>query len=307
MIRINKILFPTDFYRCAGQALDQALFLARKYGAELHMLHAIVLHREDPHDPVNQFPDIDALHARLEELSRAEMTAALEARQGVEVPIKQVHRRGISPADVIVDYAAENEIDLIVMGTHGRRGLGELFLGSVAQEVVRFAKCAVLTIRESKSPKPMHARRQILVPVDFSEHARSAVRHAREVAALYGGRVDLLHVIEETVHPFFAMMGKGSILELNPEIEGKCVEAMHEMMAAGDGPVVPYETHVITGHAAHDICKFAASHDTDMIVITTHGLSGIPHLMLGSVAEKVIRRAGCLVLTLKSFGRSILE
>jgi nucleotide-binding universal stress UspA family protein len=306
MIRIRKILFPTDFYPCANQALDQALFLAGKYGAELHMFHAIVLHKDDPHNPAHHFPDLDQVYDRLLELARTEMEAAVESHKTSGIEIKQIQTRGIAAADAVLDYAEENDVDLIVMGTHGRRGLGHLFLGSVAQEVVRFARCPVLTIREAEKPRLIQDRKRILVPIDFSEHSRTAVRYGHEIATVYGGRLQLLHVIEEAVHPLFRRTGKTSIFDLNPDIREWCETAVEEMITDVAGSEANYETHVIPGYATRDIVKFADENETDMIVIATHGLTGLSHLVLGSVAEKVIRRASCLVLTIKSFGKSIL-
>ncbi len=80
--------------------------------------------------------------------------------------------RGFSTAPAILEYAKHNDIDLIVMGTHGRRGLGHLFLGSVAEEVVRLSSVPVLTVRERETPKPFEKMRRLLVPLDFSQHAR---------------------------------------------------------------------------------------------------------------------------------------
>jgi len=307
MIRIQRILFPTDFFRCADQALDEALYLARRYRAELHMFHAIVLHAEDPHNPSHHFPDVDAIQARLEELAHKDMEAALTEHEATGVAIKQVRTRGISAADAIVGYAQENGIDLIVMGTHGRRGLGHVFLGSVAEEVLRFAPCPVLTIRESEESRPAQDRSRVLAPVDFSEHSRNAVRHGLEIAALHGATLQLLHVIEDSIHPIFSLTGHGSLFQLKPDLREKCQGAIMEMLAEIAGPEVPLEVHVVAGHAARDIVRFADENGTDLIVIATHGWTGLSHLMMGSVAEKVVRRAPCPVLTLKSFGRSILN
>jgi len=307
MIRIKKILFPTDFYPCANQALDQALFLAKKYGAALHMFHAIVLHQDDPHNPAHHFPNLEEVHDRLRELAQSEMEVAIEPHKDSGIEVVQVQIRGISAADAILDYAEENDVDLIVMGTHGRRGLGHLFLGSVAEEVVRFSNCPVLTIREMEEPTAIEDRNRILVPVDFSKHSGTAVRYGLEIAAVYGARLQLLHVIEDEVHPLFHLTGQASIFDRNPDIRERCESAIEEIIADAAGPAVEHEIHVLPGHATRDIVKFADENDTDMIVIATHGLTGLSHLVLGSVAEKVIRRASCLVLTIKSFGKSILD
>lgn len=307
MLQIKKILYPTDFSRCAQQALDHALYLAEQYNAELHMLHAIVLHEEDPHNPAHHFPNVEDVHKRLKELAHERMSEAVEPHAKDGLNVKLVQERGISSASVILDYAKEQGVDLVVMGTHGRRGLGHLFLGSVAEEVVRLAGCPVLTIRERKEPMPVEAIERLLVPLDFSEHARAALRHAREIAATYGARLQLLHVVEETVHPAFYVTGETSIFKLIPDIREKSEAAMKNMFNEVGGAEVEFDLHVVEGRAARDIVKFAGKNGADLIVIATHGLTGIEHLLLGSVTEKVVRQAPCPVFTVKSFGKSLVQ
>jgi len=307
MIKIKKILFPADFSRCGGQALDHAIHLAEKHGAELHMLHAIVLLQDDPHSPSHHFPDLEEIHERLVKLARSEMTAALEPRKTKGIKIKMEQERGISAAETILNYSADNTVDLIVMGTHGRRGLGHLLLGSVAEEVVRHAGCPVLTVREREKPVPVHALERILVPVDFSEHSKSALAHARGLAAAYEARLQVLHVIEETVHPAFYVPGKTSIYDLRPDIREKAAEAMKKLFDETPGPRADADFLCTDGRAHKAILEVAEKEKSDLIVIATHGLTGLQHLLLGSTAEKVVRRASCPVFTVKSFGKSLVE
>jgi len=156
MIQFKKILFPTDFSRRGNRALEHSLRLAKKYKAELHMLHALVLWDDDPHNPAYHFQDKEELQTRLKEAAAARMTADLEDSEVEDLVIKQVYERGMTPSETIVRYAGENDIDLIIMGTHRRRKIGHLF-GSVVEEVVRMAPCSVLTIRQEKEEAPTYA------------------------------------------------------------------------------------------------------------------------------------------------------
>ncbi len=156
MMQFKKILFPTDFSRRGNRALAHSLRLAKKYNAELHMLHALVLWDDDPHNPAYHFPDKEELQTRLKETAAARMTADLEESEVADLVIKQVQERGITPSETIVRYAGENDVDLIIMGTHRRRKIGHLF-GSVVEEVVRRAPCTVLTIRQEKEETPTYA------------------------------------------------------------------------------------------------------------------------------------------------------
>jgi len=156
MLQVKKILFPTDFSRRGNRALLHSLRLAKKYKAELHMLHALVLWDDDPHNPAYHFPDKEELQTRLKEAAAAQMSADIEESEVGDLVIKQVNERGITPSKTIIRYAGENDIDLIVIGTHRRRKIGHLF-GSVVEEVVRSAPCSVLTIRQEEEEAPTYA------------------------------------------------------------------------------------------------------------------------------------------------------
>lgn len=306
MINIKKILFPTDFSRCASQAFTHAIYFTKKYGAEMHMLHAVVLNDDDPNNPEHHFPDIEDIVARLNESVEQRMTSEIEANQAVVLNIRKAQRRGISPATTILDYTQENDIDLIVMGTQGLRGLSHLLMGSVAEEVVRLARCPVMTIREKKQPKPIENFEQILVPIDFSDHSKKSLSFAKAMAESYGAKLQILHVIEENIHPAFYASGMTSIFEMIPNLKDKCQQSLKEMLNEASGPKVESEIHVVEGRATQEIVRFAETHSSDLIVIGTHGLTGIEHLLIGSVAEKVVRMAPCPVFTVKSFGKSLV-
>jgi len=307
MIRIKNILFPTDFSKCAHQALSRASILAKSYDATLHMLHATVLHDDDPHNPAFHLPDVDMINTKLRETAIDKMDSVINSYHASDLKIVKKHERGIAPAPVIIDYAEKNDIDLIVMGTHGRRGLRHLLLGSVAEEVVRLSSSPVLTIHEQKAPVPVAgSMERILVPVDFSDHAKTALRYAKALAEEYGSTLQVLHIIEESVHPSYYIAGMSSIFDLEPDIKPKSEDAMRKLFETAEGPQVSATYHLEEGQAAHEIAKFASAQKSDMIVISTHGLTGIEHLLVGSITEKVIRLADCPVFTVKSFGRSII-
>lgn len=303
-MQIRKILFPTDFSETANLALAHALYLAEKYDAELHMLHVVVLHAEDPHNPAHHFPDEREIHEKLRDLAQKRMDEATVEYAAKDLSIRHVQRRSVSAAPAIVEYAEEEDIDLVVMGTHGRRGIRHLLIGSVAEEVVRLAPCPVLSVHGAKARKPLSAMTHVLAPVDFSEHSKVALQTARHTAASYEADLQILHVLENVIHPAFYNMGAVSIKDLQPDIEERSKAAMLELFEETDGPDVRTEYFTREGHAARTIVRFAQEQDTDLIVISTHGLTGVEHFLLGSVAEKVVRRAACPVLVVKAFERA---
>jgi nucleotide-binding universal stress UspA family protein len=306
MLSLKTILFATDFSRLADAALDHALALAQKHGAVLHMLHAVVLHADDPNDPAHHFPNAEEIRVRLEETAEGRMATQLEDRRPGEVEVVRAQRRGMSTAPVILEYAEEIDADMIVMSTHGRRGLSHALVGSVTEEVVRLSPRPVLTIRGRGEEPPPPQLEHVLVPVDFSRHSEGAVRHALEFCRAYGARMHLLHVFEQPITPEVYVGSSPATMSGFSVLEGSLREALLGVATRAQANVET-EIHVREGRAVGGILEAARDIPADLIVIATHGLGGLTHVMLGSVTDKVLRRADCPVLTVKAFGRSLLE
>ena len=305
MLDIKRILYATDFSPCSDGAFPPALQLAERYDAELHMLHAIVLHADDPHDAAHHFPEPEELYERLRSGADKRMAAWTDAHGPFELRIVRAQRRGISPGTVILEYADEQDIDLIIMGTHGRRGLRHLLLGSVAEEVVRLAERPVLTVRQGATGGWTGFER-ILVPMDYSEHSDVALSYAKEFAAAEGARLHLLHVLEVGTYPDFYFPVQAAQMFDMPELEKRALAHLRHRLERVPGPEMEASLKVELGHPAQRIAEFAEERvRADLVVIASHGRSTL-HFLLGSVAEGVIRRARTPVLIVKSFGKSLL-
>jgi nucleotide-binding universal stress UspA family protein len=304
MLQLQKILFPTDFSKCAEQALAHAVFLAEKYGAEIHVLHVITIFEDQPSVVSNEIAETKEMVRKLEDIAEKQLNKLLDSHSSNDIKIITEIKRGLSAAPAILEYVSDKQIDLIVMGTHGRRGLGHLLLGSAAEEVVRLAPCPVFTIRELKEPKPVMQVNNILVPIDFSNYSEKALAYASEIAQSYNAQLQLLHIIEETMHPAFSVTGKSSIFDLVPGIKDDSKKRTEKMLNKFVSDKVKSKVFIQGGRAANDIIKFAKENSTDLIVIATHGLTGLEHMLLGSVTEKVVRMAHCPVFTVKAFGKT---
>jgi nucleotide-binding universal stress UspA family protein len=308
MLTIRKVLFPTDFSSSSQQALLHAVRVARDYGAELHVLHAIVLYEEDPHDPAHHFPEPERIREILADLAEKRMGKLVREEEIPDIVLKMVQRRDISAAPPILEYAQEEGIDLIVMGTHGRRGVRKWLMGSVTNEVVRFAPCPVLTVRGEGDPVPVEKIRKILVPVDFSTHGEEALQVACALSSRHGAEVDLVHVVPDGLHPSLYQITVGGLSEPHMGIAEKVEASMEQFLAAASQcEGIRASSHALEGHPAREIVRFARNHGSDLIVISTHGLSGVLHLLLGSTTEKVMAGAECPVLVTRASGRSLLS
>lgn len=302
MLAIRNVLVARDFSPVSDRALGYALGLAARTGAALHVLHAEVPYRAEaaPTEGLD----------RLREILRRTDVASAEALRNV--PVEGAVQRDVAAAPAILQYAADEDVDLIVLGTHGRRGQSRVRLGSVAAEVVRRADRPVLTVwgeeDEDEEEAPPPPPKRILVPVDFSEHSRRALRAGRAWAALYGAQVEVLHVVEER---FLAALpidpaDAPSAPAEQPEIEAKAQAELETFAEDRQDPAPETGIHVETGSPGASIIDFVADHGIDLVAISTHGRTGLQRFLLGSVAEKVIRHVHCPVLTLRAFGRSLL-
>lgn len=295
MLQIDRLLHPTDFSECSERALPLAVRLAEAHNAEFHALHALVLHAADE-------SDVERLWERLGEEARTQLQAIGEGRTLRVIPAIE---RGISAAPVILDYASENDVDLIVMGTHGRRGVRRWLAGSVAEEVVRLASCPVLTVHGERDVEEAAEIREIVVPVDFSSHSRLAVEHARELAKTLDARVSLVHVVEQSVYPDFYLPVQSSGLDL-AELRQTAAERLRQLADEALTAERAGAVEVRVGRTVPEIIDFLEVREAELVVIASHGLQGLERVLLGSVTERVVRRAPCSVLTVKSFGKRIL-
>jgi nucleotide-binding universal stress UspA family protein len=304
MLKLKKILLPTDFSRCAEQALAHTVFLAEKYNAEIHLLHVLTLFEDQPILVNDEIAETEEMIRKLEDVVEKQLNKVVNYHDSDDLAIITTKKRAMSAAPVILEYASDEDIDLIVMGTHGRRGLGHLLLGSATEEVVRMAKCPVFSVRESEKPKSLEAINKVLVPVDFSDHSKSALAYASEIASSYRAQLQLLHIIEETTHPAYSLSGKSSKIDLVPGIEEDYRKKIRQMIQETGIPLEGTEIIINSGQAALEIIKFADENLSDLIVIATHGLTGIERFLLGSVTEKVVRMAPCPVFTIKAFNKN---
>jgi len=280
----KTIVAATDFSTTAERAEDFARELSRRFQAQLHLLHVTVI-LEDPHIEEDHRHRLEELVASGDDARRKDLESAPEDQPELEVTPHMV--RGLAPAEVIVETASNLGCELIVMGTHGRRGLSHLLLGSVAERVVRTSRVPVLTVRGDANIELPDTPR-ILVPHDFSEASAAAVRRAAAWASALSAEITLLHVVEPVVYPEFY-----SVDVLSDDLMERLVERSERALrAAADDLLEEVKARVVVevGRAANTIVDHADPDRFDAVVMATRGLSGLEQVLLGSVAESVLRR-----------------
>jgi nucleotide-binding universal stress UspA family protein len=308
MSSIKRILYPTDFSAAAEKALAHALFIAARHGATLHALHMF----EAPVVPI--LIDTGDYVERIREENFLLMRMLREkvhfAASSVPLTTKVEEDTQASAADHILAYADAHDIDLIVMGTHGRQSPGRLFMGSVAEEVTREATCAVYTVRNADASPQEAPLERILVPLDFSEHGRHALTQAREMAATFRAHLDVLHVIENMpmMRFYYPQLipsdSGGGEPDSEPDLKARVRRKMVEMVEDLDEPAGDVQYHLGYGHVSSSIIDFAEAHGTGLIVMPSHGLTDLKRFLMGSVTERVMRTAPCPMLVVKRPARA---
>jgi nucleotide-binding universal stress UspA family protein len=282
---VTHILVATDFSPHAERALEWGIALAKRFSARLHLVTSVFVVPFSSGPPGSQMPaDFlrgirDAADRRLSELSQR-LTA-----DGLRVGYTVLHE---DPSSGICALAREKEVDLLALGTRGRAGLAHVLLGSVAERVARLAPCPVLTLHSAVSaPAPL---RRLLVPTDFSDPAASALRLAQTLVEP-GGTLVLAHAIPP-------VMGPADEPLADPRSETWARAEYGKLAATLSG--VSVELDLRFGAPDTAVLAAAAEQRADAIVMGTRGRTGLAHVLLGSVAERVIRRSPLPVFSAKS-------
>ena len=291
----KNILVPIDFSEFSDKALDYAIALAQKYHSQLTLLHVIVLFQED----VAEEAHLNKLESIIKDQER-QKSELMKKRisngtsQGLTVNSKLA--RGFNAGDTILDLIEEGDFDLVVMGTHGRRGFNKLFFGSVAECVVRRSPVPVVTIHKDFNVMDIQ---KVLVPMDFSKHSKAAVDWGVVLAHEHKAELHFLHVVDMDLHPEYYLISYEPILKTNSALVDRLNNNLVEFTGMPKGKAV-YALE--EGKPQSEIKKYADENDIDLIVMAVRGMSNLEHLLVGSTAERIVRTAHCPVLTV---GRNI--
>ena len=290
----GTILLATDFSAPARRAFVYAVKLS-----ELLQMRLVLLHT------VNAFPTLDAWSRSVPRSQHQLRTNALlelgrMARVAQENGVSVTHRlvAGI-PEDSILKVVEENEAALLVMGTHGRTGWDRLQLGSSAAAMIRKAPCPVLTVHGTivadvpLSPRRLKLKR-LLVATDFSPASDAALRVAALLARRFKAEVVLVHALDSTKRSRHGGNRAGA------STRQKADRRLDEAVRTVEPQQYVVERIAAFGDPLEVILAEAKRVTADLIVMGTNARRGMPRLALGSVAESVVRRAGCPVLVVKA-------
>lgn len=289
MLKIGKILCPVDLSDASTKGFDYALSFAARYKAKLYVQHVI--------EPVTalftyeNLPGWHEVYAEFRAGAEEALNKMIASRAADQVQPETVLQVG-DPADLIVKFGRKEAVDLIVMGTHGRRGLDRLVTGSVTERVLRKARCPVLAVRNpvhnSAGRELAHGPeiRKILLASDFSDHANRALAYALSLATEYHAELTLVHVLE----------GIPPGRELQTETD-RLIRELEAPLPRDARSGCTIKSVVRLGKPYWEIIQLAIESQTDLVVMGVRGRGALDVAVFGSTTHRVLQIGPCPVLS----------
>ena len=298
-LTLRRILVPIDFSPESLKTLRYAKRLGARFKAKLYLVHVVT-------PPLALFPQPrEALPSNFTQEMAANAVKRLQkiaAEFSLTSPPKRYTVRIGATVGEISESARITRAELIAIATRGYTGLKRAFLGSTTESVVRNAPCPVLIVRDKDESTSQRARRaplqfrKILVPLDFSDASRLGLEYALGFAQEFRATVILFHSIFVSAY----LMGNRHTAHQVPTLIANQqdyaraeMEKLRETISRKGGAV---ETNISVGSPVEQIGKYVRKASVDLIITSTHGLSGWRRVFIGSTAERIVRYATCPVL-----------
>ncbi len=291
MLEIKLILCPVDFSEFSIRAYHHALSLAAHYQAKVVVQNIVEIWRYPYADYVASQGDYQEFCRALREGGEEKLREFVKQHPHDDVQPELAVHEGVA-ADCILSFVKARKPDLIVMGTHGRRGFDRMVLGSVADRVMRRAPCPVLTIckapMESTAGEERHHEHhlnRILYCTDFSENSEPALNYAISATEEYDAELTLLHVLEDVRSP-----------ARTQEAIAIATAKLDKLIPAEKRKKLKVKTAVRIGKPYQQIIQFALEGKTDMVAMGVSGRGALDRAVFGSTTYRVIQLGPCPVL-----------
>lgn len=284
VLNLKRLLVATDLSSRADKAIARAVQLAEEHRGTLTVLHILTGAAGDETDRLQIASQIEKdLRRKLEALSpKKDALASVRVLSGT--PFVEIIRQGRQEA-----------ADLIIVGAHGKDFMKDLLLGTTAEKIVRKGDRSVLVVKQAAQT----SYRRVLVGVDFSENSQHALELALRLAP--DAEFHALHVYSGSEG---MLRGAGvtdaGILRYERQVAKEARQQMEVFLRRIDRGRKPIRKEVWNGRARREITTMARGLRADLVAVGTAGRTGIPYILLGSVAEHVMREARCDVLVMRS-------
>jgi nucleotide-binding universal stress UspA family protein len=287
MMNIRKIVCPVDFFPASTQAARYAVAMAKRYDAKLILLHVI-----EPDGASVYGLSADNVWTgiiRKKAAERLEEVAKLARTQNVSVEV--LLRAGL--ADMVIHSAiGESHADLVVMGTHGRRGLKRFLMGSTTERLLRILRVPVLTIRASRIQAAKPVIRHVLLATDLAEGTTEAADYAVSLAVEHSARLTLLHVLNDVEADVSGVYRDPLIRGIERELE--------ELVPVEARSGCRLTAKVLVGRASRRILPIIKRAKADLVIINIHKKTLLDRLTIGRTAEKIVSESPVPVLAVPS-------
>jgi nucleotide-binding universal stress UspA family protein len=300
---MNRIIVPLDGSGTSESAVRYGALLARTLDRPLLLVHII---------DTNHLIDSRALAMLPDRTQMARYLGDVAVREGIEATVEIEVIDG-SPAEELLRLAGDEPDGMIVMTTHGRGGLGRIMLGSVADRLVRDGTAPVVLIRAAAGATPPSRLTNLIVTLDGSELAERALPMAIRLARHSGATLRLLRIVEPLwttpaagYPPELTWLGSDDIERITEEIETDAVIYLDRAAASLREDGIDARPVVAFGKPADEIARVQAETEPDLILMASHGRSGLRRWLLGSVTTSVIHHASAPLLVVPS-GATVLH
>ena len=300
-IRLKSVLIATDFSETSEKPLRHALAIARHYGSKFYLAHVI---SSLGFTLVGPDAVIAATEAGWRDAHQLEGTLI---QSGALADLR--HEVIVCQGDVwkeLEKVVRQEQVDLLVIGTRGRRGLGKLLLGSVAEQIFRHADCLVLTVGPGSSPsspvESSRAMRPFLFATDFGEASLHALPYAISSANHFGAKLILLHVLPAVLMPEgFRRYTPGDVMQMRESARMASLRRLEELTTQHAELALKPEFMIEFGFPAEKILQAADTLKVDAIIMGLHRSTHIATAshMPWATAYEVVCGAGCPVLTVR--------
>jgi nucleotide-binding universal stress UspA family protein len=301
MTEMKKILFPYDLSESAREVIPYVRSLAEGFNSDIYLLHVIA--------DLGKWGKVYIPHTSMDSFQKeASQTAekAMEALCHEELKGCSVAQRKVisgDPATEILSALQADDIDLLIMGTHGRKGLEHAIFGSVAEEVVKKSAVPVMTVNPSKSKRPEagYTFKKVLFPMDFSECAETVFPEALALAKRFEARLFMLFVARDISYLTTVDVSRDLLNNTVAEVARAGEEKMEAFCSKQLADFSDYEAKVAIGSPADEILRYGNEQGVHVIVMGTHGRRGLERTLMGSVADHVMKNASSPVITMNPF------
>ncbi|MBN1906379.1 MAG: universal stress protein [Deltaproteobacteria bacterium] len=301
-VKLDNIMCTTDFSELSNHAVFYGASLAREYSAKLYLCHVIDLSSATMYGEATYAFESQLTH--MEDYAHKRLKRIMEKYSINWEPLVTVG----NAADEITRLAQEKQVDLSITATRGRAGLKRLVLGSVTEHVMHSLPCPLLTVHGPENDPALTKDKQIkfdriLVGCDFSSDSNLAVEYGLAMAQEYQSDLYIVHVLETPRYKEIPKSVQGAREEIRKSLHKQLKDQLEALVPEEAHNWCKPKTRLLSGIAHEELVKFADVQDIDLVIMGVRGHSLVESLFVGATTERVIRKAGCSVMSVRPIGR----